>query len=301
MLFISPMTWCTTVPSAFALGAVVVGAQLLGSCGLLAAAVLPRGVLACSWLYSFTSRRSALFCSFAVTVNHPSDRCPLRALSHVLCVVGWTDHSSTPSFGSSGVRLRSCFACSASASAARSRRSSLFATLHSCRRCVWLCASWSAGTSRRRHECIKRPVIMSGGDGRALLLFPVLVRSTRRFRCYPHREALSKVLCSRGARSESLSVVCLYCFVLFCFVLFCFVLFCFVLFCFVLFCFVLFVVGWLIFLKEQSLSERLTLAKLFSLIFVGKMCVFVSRPMKIATFLLKNGDFPKLVVYFLLD
>ena len=28
----------------------------------------------------------------------------------------------------------------------------------------------------------------------------------------------------------------------------------------------------------------------FSSIFVGKMCVFVSRPMKIVTFLLKNGD-----------
>ena len=37
----------------------------------------------------------------------------------------------------------------------------------------------------------------------------------------------------------------------------------------------------------------------FSLIFVGKMCVFVSRPMKIVTFLLKNGDLPKRVVDFL--
>ena len=35
-----------------------------------------------------------------------------------------------------------------------------------------------------------------------------------------------------------------------------------------------------------------------SLIFVGKMCVFVSRPMKIVTFLLKNGDHPKRVVDF---
>ena len=39
----------------------------------------------------------------------------------------------------------------------------------------------------------------------------------------------------------------------------------------------------------------------FSLIFVGKMCVFVSRPMKIVTFLGKNGDLPKRVVDFLLE
>ena len=39
----------------------------------------------------------------------------------------------------------------------------------------------------------------------------------------------------------------------------------------------------------------------FSLIFVGKMCVFVSRPMKIVTFLLKNGETPKRVVDFLLE
>ena len=32
--------------------------------------------------------------------------------------------------------------------------------------------------------------------------------------------------------------------------------------------------------------------------FVGKMCVFVSRPMKILTFPWKNGDLPKLVVDF---
>ena len=31
------------------------------------------------------------------------------------------------------------------------------------------------------------------------------------------------------------------------------------------------------------------------------MCVFVSRPMKIVTFLGKNGELPKLVVYFLLE
>ena len=36
---------------------------------------------------------------------------------------------------------------------------------------------------------------------------------------------------------------------------------------------------------------------MFSLIFVGKMCVFVSRPMNIVTFL-KKGDLPKRVVDF---
>ena len=37
-------------------------------------------------------------------------------------------------------------------------------------------------------------------------------------------------------------------------------------------------------LKEYFLLWRLTLAKMFSLLFVCKMCVFVSRPMKIATY-----------------
>ena len=44
--------------------------------------------------------------------------------------------------------------------------------------------------------------------------------------------------------------------------------------------------------------KELTLAIFFSLIFVYKMSVFVSRPMKIATFLLKNGDSAKRVVDF---
>ena len=46
--------------------------------------------------------------------------------------------------------------------------------------------------------------------------------------------------------------------------------------------------------------DGLTLA-IFSLIFVGKMCVFVSRPMKIVTFLRKNGETPKRVVDFPLE
>ena len=36
----------------------------------------------------------------------------------------------------------------------------------------------------------------------------------------------------------------------------------------------------------------------FPLIFVCKLCVFVSRPMKIVTFLLKIGETPKRVVDF---
>ena len=42
-----------------------------------------------------------------------------------------------------------------------------------------------------------------------------------------------------------------------------------------------------IILKESLLLGRLTLA-IFSSIFVGQMCMFVSRPMKIVTFLRKN-------------
>ena len=53
--------------------------------------------------------------------------------------------------------------CSASVPGLQSHRSSVFATLRSCRRCAWLCASWSVGTSRRRHACIDGPVSMSGG------------------------------------------------------------------------------------------------------------------------------------------
>ena len=40
-----------------------------------------------------------------------------------------------------------------------------------------------------------------------------------------------------------------------------------------------------IILKDDKWAD---LSDFFSLILVGKMCVFVSRPMKIATFLLKN-------------
>ena len=53
-----------------------------------------------------------------------------------------------------------------------------------------------------------------------------------------------------------------------------------------------------IILNEYLLLDGLTLAIFFSLIFVCKMCVFVSRPMKIVTFLRKNDYTPKRVVDF---
>ena len=55
------------------------------------------------------------------------------------------------------------------------------------------------------------------------------------------------------------------------------------------------------FSKRIIVVRGADLSELFSLIFVGKMCVFVPRPLNIATFLLKNGDSPKLVVDFLLE
>ena len=48
--------------------------------------------------------------------------------------------------------------------------------------------------------------------------------------------------------------------------------------------------------QKKKKKRRLTLAILF---FVGKLCVFVSRPMKIVTFPLKYGETPKRVVDFL--
>ena len=105
---------------------------------------LPPSVRACSWLCSFTRlwvplwvnncrrtlwstrRGSAFLCSFAVNVNHPSDRCfqwtavlvspalPRRHLCKVLAVThvllsarpltccSWSDHSSKPSSRSVG-------------------------------------------------------------------------------------------------------------------------------------------------------------------------------------------------------
>ena len=53
--------------------------------------------------------------------------------------------------------------------------------------------------------------------------------------------------------------------------------------------------------NNNCLLVGLTLAILFSFIFVGKMCVFVSRPMKIVTFLRKNDYTPKRVVDFPLE
>ena len=53
-----------------------------------------------------------------------------------------------------------------------------------------------------------------------------------------------------------------------------------------------------IILKEQLLFDGADLSYFFSSIFVGKMCVFVSRQMKIVTFLRKNGETPKRIVDF---
>ena len=58
------------------------------------------------------------------------------------------------------------------------------------------------------------------------------------------------------------------------------------------------VVEWLYYSKRIIIDKRADLSEFFSLIFVGKMCVFVSRPMKIVTFLRKNGETAKRVVHF---
>ena len=54
---------------------------------------------------------------------------------------------------------------------------------------------------------------------------------------------------------------------------------------------------WLYYSERIIIDERADLID-FSLIFVGKMCVFVSRPMKNVTFLRKNADPPKRVIHF---
>ena len=58
------------------------------------------------------------------------------------------------------------------------------------------------------------------------------------------------------------------------------------------------VVEWLINLKELPLLEEPTSAKTISSIFVGKMCVFVSRPIEIVTFPRRNDDHPNWIVDF---
>ena len=58
------------------------------------------------------------------------------------------------------------------------------------------------------------------------------------------------------------------------------------------------VVEWLYYSKRIIIVRWADLSDFFSLIFVGKMCVFVSRPMKIVTFLRKNAYLPKRVVDF---
>ena len=58
------------------------------------------------------------------------------------------------------------------------------------------------------------------------------------------------------------------------------------------------VVEWLYYSKRIIIVRWADLSDFFSFIFVGKMCVFVSRPMKIVTFLRKNDYLPKRVVDF---
>ena len=42
--------------------------------------------------------------------------------------------------------------------------------------------------------------------------------------------------------------------------------------------------------KRIIIDKEADHSEFFSLIFVSNMCVFVSRPMKLVTFLLKNGE-----------
>ena len=51
--------------------------------------------------------------------------------------------------------------------------------------------------------------------------------------------------------------------------------------------------GVLLAFKRIIIDKKADLSDFLSSIFVGKMCVFVSRPMKIDTFLRKNGDTTK--------
>ena len=73
----------------------------------------------------------------------------------------------------------------------------------------------------------------------------------------------------------------------------CCVLLCVVECCCVLLCVV---VEWLNYSKRMIIDKRADLSDFFSYIFFCKMCVFVSRPMKIITFLRKNRESAKRVV-----
>ena len=61
------------------------------------------------------------------------------------------------------------------------------------------------------------------------------------------------------------------------------------------------VVEWFFDSKRTVIVRSADLIEFFSLIFVCKMCVLVSRPMKIVTFLRKNDYHPKRVVDFPLE
>ena len=53
------------------------------------------------------------------------------------------------------------------------------------------------------------------------------------------------------------------------------------------------VVEWFVYSKTTIIVRKADDLSDFSLIFVGKMCAFASRPMKIVTFLRKNGETAK--------
>ena len=61
------------------------------------------------------------------------------------------------------------------------------------------------------------------------------------------------------------------------------------------------VVEWSYYSKRIIIDKRADLTDFLSSSFVGKMCIFVSRPMKNVTFIRKNGDHPKRVVDFPLE
>ena len=58
------------------------------------------------------------------------------------------------------------------------------------------------------------------------------------------------------------------------------------------------VVEWFFYSKRIIIVRWADLSDFFSLIFVRKMCICVSRPVKIVTFLRENGYTPKRVVDF---
>ena len=104
---------------------------------------------------------------------------------------------------------------------------------------------------------------------------------------------VSTVKPSIAQRTKSVLLCC--CVVVLCVVVLCVVC------CCVLCVVVVVVVEWLYYSKRIIIVRKADLSEFFPLIFVGKMCLFVSRPMKIVTFPRKNGDPAKRVVDFPLE